>query len=383
MSNLTRKGIYSRRRRSELGNVFFTLFGAVAVVGVLGAGIMATMRGPLSTMVEVNRREQAKAELRVAASLVLVAAADTCADGDGYTEAPDPGTPITGNIGPLPAVGSSQNDPWGNAYGYCAWDHGDIPANHDGCGTSILAGSTGTNNIAIAVLSAGPNGTFETTCANHAGGYVNPDNGGGDDIVVSMTYTQAITGSGGLWTDVSPTEASIARDLAVTGDTAITGALNITGTGTFTDVLAANSSMLLPTDDTTGFGDLDCTGGNIRLLRINDDPTPPVLEMCDGTNWRAAGSIWSMSGSNLFYMGGNVGIGLNNPDNTLDVAGTAEITGATTLGSTLDVTGTSTLGGTLTVNAASDFNGDVVITGSTTTSPTDALTVEEIGRAHV
>lgn len=42
-------------RRGERGNVFFTLFGAVAVVGVLGAGIMATMRGPLSTMVDVNR----------------------------------------------------------------------------------------------------------------------------------------------------------------------------------------------------------------------------------------------------------------------------------------------------------------------------------------
>ena len=35
--------------KNQRGNVFFTLFGAVAVVGVLGAGIMATMRGPLST----------------------------------------------------------------------------------------------------------------------------------------------------------------------------------------------------------------------------------------------------------------------------------------------------------------------------------------------
>ena len=70
--------------KNERGNVFFALFGAVAIVGVLGAGIMATMRGPLSTMVEVNRREQAKAEMRVAANLILASVgADECGDADG------------------------------------------------------------------------------------------------------------------------------------------------------------------------------------------------------------------------------------------------------------------------------------------------------------
>ncbi|MCF8495208.1 MAG: hypothetical protein K9G62_00910, partial [Alphaproteobacteria bacterium] len=64
-------------RQSERGNVFFTLFGAVAIVGVLGAGIMATMRGPLSTMVEVNRRAQAEADMTIAAKLALLEAAES------------------------------------------------------------------------------------------------------------------------------------------------------------------------------------------------------------------------------------------------------------------------------------------------------------------
>src|SRR5690606_7039467 len=70
-----------RSKRRERGNVFFTLFGAVAVVGVLGAGIMSTMRGPLSTMVEVNRRTQAEAEMQVASKLALLEAIDQLANG--------------------------------------------------------------------------------------------------------------------------------------------------------------------------------------------------------------------------------------------------------------------------------------------------------------
>lgn len=122
MGEHIKNGQNPRHRRGELGNVFFTLFGAVAVVGVLGAGIMATMRGPLTTMVEVNRREQAKSELQVAASLVLSVATDdyvedTCEGGgpaavDGYTEGPPPtaGTGPTGG-GLMPSVGATQTDP--------------------------------------------------------------------------------------------------------------------------------------------------------------------------------------------------------------------------------------------------------------------------------
>ena len=364
--------------------MFFTLFGAVAVVGVLGAGIMATMRGPLTTMVEVNRREQAKAELRVAASLVLVASDDTslevgCEAGvaDGYTEGPAPtGTGPTGG-GILPAVGAAQNDPWGNAYGYCAWDHGGVAADYSGCGT-VLAGFSDTNNIAIAVMSAGPDGTFQTSCvADNAGvnDYVEPDGGGNDDIVITMTYDQAISGSGGLWTPIGVTDAEISRNLDVTGNTDITGNLTITGQGAFTDVLAAQAGMSLPDEATV----VNCTAANDRVLRVNESFATPQIEICDfgGAGWVSAGSAWTFTSAGIFYNTGNVGIGTNNPNDDLDVVGTAQITGAVDLDDTLDVAGTSTLGGAVTVNATSTLNGDVLITGSTADNTADGLTVRD------
>lgn len=390
-----RFGIYSRRRRGELGNVFFTLFGAVAVVGVLGAGIMATMRGPLSTMVEVNRREQAKAELRVASNLILVNSDDESCEGvgfgDGYTEAPDPaaGAGPTGG-GVLPSnVGTTRTDPWGNMYGYCSWNHGPgvVAADSAACGSRILAGSNSTTNeIAVAVISAGPNGNFETDCNNDSApdSYIAPDGGGGDDIVVTLTYDQAISGSGGLWTPQGANVAEIARDLDVqgTGTSQFDGALSVTGTGTFNDVLAANRSMLLPLDTTAGFGNADCNGGNANLIRINTAITPRRMEICDGTNWQSAGSIWGISGTDLFYTGGEVGIGTNSPDDALDVVGTAQITGNTALGADLGVNGATTLTGSLTANGTSGFNDSVVIT-STNTTATPVFTVNQSGPSEI
>ncbi|MCB1721055.1 MAG: hypothetical protein KDI11_04805, partial [Alphaproteobacteria bacterium] len=383
------------KRLNERGNVFFTLFGAVAIVGVLGAGIMSTMRGPLSTMVEVNRREQAKAEARVAASLVLVNASDEAVeiiceggtvgvDEDGYTEGPEPvggGGPTGG--GTLPAVGAPQNDPWGNAYGYCAWDHGLAAADYSGCG-NYLAGNVDTNNIAIAVLSAGPDGVFNTTCVNDAGGYMLPNtSGGGDDIVVSMTYNQAIAGSGGLW-NLKATDPNIAE---------ITKNLEVTGGGKFTDVLdltdaaaqlqLGEKSLTLPTQATL----TTCNAANENLLRINTGTNPDLIEICNEDDaspgsfaWEsvaAGANLWSQNGSDIYYGSGNVGIGLNNPNDALDVVGTAEITGATVLGNTLGVTGATTLSGTLAVTGTSALNNDVTITGGATGGGTDALSVRD------
>ena len=69
-------------RKGESGNIFFTLFGAVAIVGLLGAVVVATIRGPLSTMVEVQNRAKAEAEMSIASRMVLLEAAQLTADGD-------------------------------------------------------------------------------------------------------------------------------------------------------------------------------------------------------------------------------------------------------------------------------------------------------------
>ncbi|MGB0719336.1 MAG: beta strand repeat-containing protein, partial [Bdellovibrionales bacterium] len=382
-------------RRNERGNVFFTLFGAVAIVGVLGAGIMSTMRGPLSTMVEVNRREQAKAELRLASSLLLVNSGDTCSDSDGYTEGPDPtGSGPTGG-GVLPSVGAPQNDPWGNPYGYCAWDHGNSAGTSGGCGSNILAGNTSTNNIAIAVMSAGPDGIFQTTCEDDNTGtndYVEPDAGAEDDIVVAITYNQAISGSGGLWSikDSEPGTAEIDKDVDLTR---ATGDFS----GASPQLRLGAASMLLPDQSALA----TCNASNDQLLRRDTSTGRTLIQVCDdtgGNGWVNLTSPWSINGDDI-YMASTatqLGIGTATPNDTLDVVGTFGLTGAAALGGTLDVTGATTLTTlttsglatleSLTVTNAATFNGsvtfsqplvgDVTITGSNADNSSDALTVQ-------
>lgn len=64
-------------------------------------------------------------------------------------------------------------------------------------------------------------------------------------------------------------------------------------------------------------------------------------------------SQWTTSGNDIFYTLGKVGVGTSTPGNTLDVLGTAHISGALNLGSTLVANGTitgTTLNGTTGLN---------------------------------
>jgi len=54
------------------------------------------------------------------------------------------------------------------------------------------------------------------------------------------------------------------------------------------------------------------------------------------------GSQWTTSGNKLFYTAGNIGIGTNNPINTLDVSGNSRISGNIAVGGNLSVSGTLT-----------------------------------------
>ena len=98
-------------------------------------------------------------------------------DGNGLLQAPalGSGTPFT-NAGSLPInTPVSKIDPWGHAYAYCRWDH--------------VSGQDG--DLAIAVISAGFDGTFSTTCSANGSGTPTITQGG-DDLVISYTYAQAV-----------------------------------------------------------------------------------------------------------------------------------------------------------------------------------------------
>ena len=182
-------------RHSQSGNVFFALFGAVALVGVVGASSMQIMRGPVRSMSEVTKRTVAENNMIASAKLALIAATSGATggdcDNDGFVEpvpfdAAGVGAAPTGG-GYLPSsIGAALNDPWDSRYGYCVWDHGAVTT---GCtGLNYLAGENAATGYSIAIISAGPDRQFATTCAAYPTATALNKTPGTDDIVLGYTY---------------------------------------------------------------------------------------------------------------------------------------------------------------------------------------------------
>ncbi|MGN6539103.1 MAG: hypothetical protein ACTHKQ_25680, partial [Mesorhizobium sp.] len=212
------------RSNAESGNVFFALFGAVALLGAVGASTMAIMKGPVRSMAEVTKRTIAENSMIAASRLSVVASAQQATqdcDSDNYVEP----LPWDGPVGAAPAgggnlpasVGASRMDPWGTNYGYCAWDHG-TAIDAAGCGGASqkrLRGENADNKAMLAVISAGPDHVFQTKCGDSPAYITKP--AGSDDIVMQYTYAESQGIAGGLWM-VKPGDlktAEIDRNLEV------------------------------------------------------------------------------------------------------------------------------------------------------------------------
>lgn len=273
----------------QSGNVFFTLFGAVALVGVLGASTMTLMQGPVSTVAAVNKQVRTESRLMVAGRLAALEAAEngTDCDGDGVTE---PIAPATGpecsaaqaaGGGCIPVtVGGDKTDPWGSPIMYCAYDHG---AGSSGCSADLLAGNADPSGLAVlAVVSAGPDRTFQTTCGADPA-YVTR---AGDDLAYVFDESEAAAAGagGGLWSLVSgdPTSATISKDLQITTAADFTGAaVSLDSTST----LDLAGRLFLPTDSEWSA----CLGPDKGVMRFHD--ATANIQVCDGAgNWLALGA---------------------------------------------------------------------------------------------
>ncbi len=347
----------------ESGNVFLMLFGAVAMVGVLGASTMTVLRGPVKTMSEVTKRTLAENNMMSSARIAVVTASQDATtydcDTDGVVEPDAFGTAITGFTGggTIPAtIGVSRQDPWGNEYGYCVWDHGpSIDAG--GCtGDNRLAGdnSTTSTSYSVALISAGPNGQYEAGCLPYAGSPASQISRGGDDIVHTLSYDDAANIAGGLWSEEGSTAARISRDLIVDDGastpietlnfTASSGDFSVSGSGQFPVINTDNiqpisAASLLISAPTIISGDLTASG-NISGVNLLATGTLDVTGASSlGILGAGATTVTTLNSSGLAQLDSL------NVFNNADIDGNLNVDGTLTLAD-LDVPGNTSLGTT-------------------------------------
>lgn len=337
------------RKISEAGNIFLMLFGAVAMVGVVGAATMTIMKGPVRTMSIVTKRTITENNMIATGKLAIIASAqgNSDCDGDGTVEPIPYDTAIgTTGGGTIPLnIGVARQDPWGQEYLYCGWNHGDnidTTGSAVGCdATKLRTGNIGATDYVLAIISAGVDGVFQTACNDAAPFLDKPTTS--DDIILGFTYNEATTIAAGLWNLQSgnPNVAEIVKDLEVKNtpsgpaqlafDSAL-GNLSVLGSGRF---------PVVQTDNIQAIG-----GAGIGL----------ASNLATGGSW--------LSGD-----GGNEGLQVDGAGD-VTASGDLTITDTLTAGNlattgTLDVTGISTLG-VLNASGAVDFDSTLNVDGNTT-----------------
>lgn len=301
---------------TQRGNIFTILFGAVAVIGIITASTMNLISGPIKTASKANSINMTNASMQAAGRILIIDAANQAnsgdTDSDGTIEPRAFTTVSSGGItggGSIPTtVGASRTDPWGNLYGYCVWNNGTSFS----ALTNILAGAVTTGTpvpTVIAIVSAGPDKIFQTSCVAYSSGATTGDAvttgvikvSGSDDIVMKWSYAEALAAGLGLWAikTGSPTTTNISKNVEIYNTTESTPTVSInktTGAAIFNGSLATDTIVARTTS-----GIQFNTSVNANAMRISS--------------------------------AGSVGIGTTSPGYLLDVVGDVR---ATTFISTSD-----------------------------------------------
>ncbi|MEM9468610.1 MAG: hypothetical protein AAF988_00440 [Pseudomonadota bacterium] len=322
----------AKSRLKESGNVFLALFGAIAIVGVVGGTAAGIMRGPMKTMTDISSRAVAENEIMANTKMSVMAIAKPAftkdCDNDGAVEAWPYDSNATGKIGGTPTGGGyiptefdiqRLTDPWGNHYTYCVWDHGTLvdDATCGGTSQNRLPGlntttyPTGDVNkqTFIAIISSGANRVYETTCQDWATADANADGDlddvgdtqlalrpdGSDDILMTYSYAEAAMATSANWrlqSSTTDTAEIIEDDVEIGGDTVSGDGVSTTIAGSV-NALGGLKLASDPGDDSISG---PCNAANDQALRINTGGATKALEICTGGAWTAiSGSSTSSS----------------------------------------------------------------------------------------
>lgn len=283
---------------SEAGNIFTFLLGGIAIVGVISFGGYQLISGSLSSATYATQKNMVQNQLLTVSQVAIMDAVNQVGggdcDGDGVVE-PRPyragGASVPTNGGLLSIeMGTITQDPWGVEYGYCVWDMGSVSgASSCGSGTGYLDGADNPvegepqSLTSLAIISAGPNKTFETTCLDYVDTTTDVMTVTGDDIVHRYTYAQADKATSQIWSlkmgDVSV--ATVNKDLEIgsgisfntTGGIVVAQQLNTQGK------VIATGGVDIGDQATVG----SCTGSLLGLLSYDAGQ----LDVCTGAGWTA------------------------------------------------------------------------------------------------
>ena len=145
----------------------------------------------------------------------------------------------------------------------------------------------------------------------------------------------------------------------VTFEPAFSEGIFIQDEGTYIPIVGAAQSFTV-----LNFVQINSGGiGTDTIIPIPDPSNPTEIARIQSQD------LWGYTGDNIYRLS-NVGVGQANPAFTLDVNGTLNVDGATTLNSTLDVDLGTTLNSTLDVDGATTLNDTLDVDGATTLNDT-------------